>query len=636
MKFIGLPIILLIICNSRAAAQLWTGSLGDPVMTFDFGTSANPGVPLPAGITSYKYTSQGCPEAGEYTLGNQVFSCYNNNGQTLVGDYTPDDVGGYYMLVNAQSSKGTFYTSAAGNLCPNTKYEFSVWIKNALKPTACFNVAINPNLTFTVETKSGTVLSTYNTLGIVPQQTPAWTQYGLVFSTTATITDVVLKISNSAADGCGNVLAIDEVAIKPCGPLVSAALASNGLTISEICEGKDQSIVLAATYSNEFIKPVFQWQYRESGPWQDVAGANTKTYVRPPNVPGSYLYRVKISEAGSQCSVVTNEVLLNVLKTPFVQATSYVYGCLGGDVTLLASGANVFLWTGPNGFTSTKQSPVLEKLTYKDAGMYKVTGVTQAGCVNSDSTTLQVFPNAIASSSQGKTICEGSSTTLVASGGVRYYWEPSKGLSSDTLATPVASPVENTLYKVKATNQYGCSDYDSIEIKIWKKVVVNAGSDLKTRVGLPTRLNGSIGGSDVTFFWTPSISGNFPESLTPVVNPPQTTTYTLHGVSTHGCAGQTDNVVVKVYDKVVIPTAFSPNGDGINDTWFIDPLEFFMESTTEVYDRFGRLAYLTRGYTSPWDGTSRGNPLPVGVYYYIIDLGVKNQPKLTGSVTIIR
>jgi hypothetical protein len=124
----------------------------------------------------------------------------------------------------------------------------------------------------------------------------------------------------------------------------------------------------------------------------------------------------------------------------------------------MAGGANKYFWTGPNGWTSNLQSPVVPKVRFLDSGVYKVTGTTDLGCQKSDSTILKVYPNATATSSNGTFICEGTPTRLVAGGGVRYEWDPPTALSSDTVAAPLASPVENTTYRVAVFNSYGCSD----------------------------------------------------------------------------------------------------------------------------------------------------------------------------------
>ncbi|MDB5007180.1 MAG: beta-propeller fold lactonase family protein [Mucilaginibacter sp.] len=86
---------------------------------------------------------------------------------------------------------------------------------------------------------------------------------------------------------------------------------------------------------------------------------------------------------------------------------------------------------------------------------------------------------------------------------------------------------------------------------------------------------------------------------------------------------------------VVIPNAFTPNGDGINDTWNIKNLESYPNCLMEIYNRYGEKVYSSIGYGIPWDGTYRGASLPAGTYYYIIDLKV-NSKVLSGYVAIIR
>lgn len=86
---------------------------------------------------------------------------------------------------------------------------------------------------------------------------------------------------------------------------------------------------------------------------------------------------------------------------------------------------------------------------------------------------------------------------------------------------------------------------------------------------------------------------------------------------------------------IVIPNTFTPNGDGINDIWNIKSLTDYPDCMVSVYTRYGSLIYQSKGYASPWDGTTNGKQLPAGTYYYIINpkTGVH---QLAGSVTIIR
>ncbi len=86
---------------------------------------------------------------------------------------------------------------------------------------------------------------------------------------------------------------------------------------------------------------------------------------------------------------------------------------------------------------------------------------------------------------------------------------------------------------------------------------------------------------------------------------------------------------------IVIPNAFTPNGDGVNDIWDIQALQGYPQCTVNIFNRYGAMVYSSIGYPKAWDGTYGGSALPVGTYYYIIDL--KNgRKKLAGPVTILR
>ncbi|MFD2871298.1 gliding motility-associated C-terminal domain-containing protein [Mucilaginibacter ximonensis] len=90
-----------------------------------------------------------------------------------------------------------------------------------------------------------------------------------------------------------------------------------------------------------------------------------------------------------------------------------------------------------------------------------------------------------------------------------------------------------------------------------------------------------------------------------------------------------------VTGDISIINTFTPNGDGINDTWDIKNLNLYSQCTVEVLNRYGEKVFYANGYPKPWDGTFNGRQLPVGTYYYIIKLkpGAK---ALTGPVNIVR
>lgn len=94
--------------------------------------------------------------------------------------------------------------------------------------------------------------------------------------------------------------------------------------------------------------------------------------------------------------------------------------------------------------------------------------------------------------------------------------------------------------------------------------------------------------------------------------------------------------VIAVPPTVVIPNAFTPNGDGINDIWNIKSIEAYPKCIVSVYSRYGTLIYQSKGYPRSWDGTNNGTPVPTGTYYYIINLNQDNSKPLTGYVAVIR
>lgn len=419
---------------------------------------------------------------------------------------------------------------------------------------------------------------------------------------------------------------------------------ANNSNYIDACIDGNTSFVISSSISAGFQNPAIQWQRSidNGATWIDIPGAINVSYTTPPStIPISTKYRMIIAEAANfgspNCRIAANTVSVNIAPLPFVQATNYVFGCFGTDVALFASGGSTFKWTGPNGFTSNKQHPVIPKVKFSDAGIYKVVVSNSAGsCSNSDSTDLDIYPAATASVNNDISICEGTSTMLRASGGSRYRWFPATGLSSDTIANPVANPLDNTRYTVTVFSDYGCSDTATVTVNVFKKPVANAGPDKKARVGVPVQLNGSVKGNAVSYYWDLSPALLNTQSLQPSVNPSVDTKFTLHATSNVGCGSSSDEVLVKVYQKILIPNAFSPNGDGVNDTWIIEPLDLFDESVTQVYNRYGQVVYKSNGYSKAWNGTHNGKMLPAGNYYYVIDLRVNKEPRITGWVFIVR
>jgi gliding motility-associated-like protein len=96
-----------------------------------------------------------------------------------------------------------------------------------------------------------------------------------------------------------------------------------------------------------------------------------------------------------------------------------------------------------------------------------------------------------------------------------------------------------------------------------------------------------------------------------------------------------DGVLTVDPPSLIIPNTFTPNDDGINDTWNIKYLENYPNCVVYIFNRYGERLYSSIGYSTPWDGKYKGTNLPTGTYYYIIDTK-SNLKTVAGFVTIIR
>jgi len=175
---------------------------------------------------------------------------------------------------------------------------------------------------------------------------------------------------------------------------------------------------------------------------------------------------------------------------------------------------------------------------------------------------------------------------------------------------------------------------DQMRIRIVPPPKVNAGEDVYVLQDEKTVLQPTVTGNNLQYRWTPNLYLNDNTLKNPVLTGDQDITYTLTVTGTAGCVAQ-DQVFVKVLKPLIIPNTFTPNGDGINDTWGIKELQNYPDITVKIYNRYGMQLFYSQGYGTPWDGNYNGKMLPVGTYYYIIDL--KTYGKLrSGPVTIIR
>jgi len=222
--------------------------------------------------------------------------------------------------------------------------------------------------------------------------------------------------------------------------------------------------------------------------------------------------------------------------------------------------------------------------------------------------------------------------------------------NKEILVHPVDSSVTFTVNAYEMANDLGC--YDSISFRAitypqmgldlgpeMKKVIINAGVNLGDSITFDDEdlLHGfqwyAVGSS------FDAIEEGADTMRNPRVYPTSNRMYILIASSTYGC-GETDSLIINVISNITPPEIFTPNGDGIHDTWIVMPddnYQEFPDLEIIVVNRWGAKVFYRQGHAEPWDGKSPGGAdLPAGTYYYIIKPNKGNLPSATGSVTIIR
>lgn len=222
-----------------------------------------------------------------------------------------------------------------------------------------------------------------------------------------------------------------------------------------------------------------------------------------------------------------------------------------------------------------------------------------------------------------------------------YFWEPAYGLSCTTCGSPQMAPETTTTYTVSLNNSGGgCPAVLSVLVKVLPKPIISIEAPAFVLRGEVVQL--SAIGNFSNIIWTPSEGLDFPNSPTPNATINATTTYTATATDAETGCEVSASVVLNYLgcETLLVPTAFSPNGDNINDRWQPVALSYDEILRLEVFDRWGKLRYsYQKGGNNPsyWDGTDKGTLAEIGVYVYYVE-AVCSEKILTqkGNFTLIR
>jgi gliding motility-associated-like protein len=294
-----------------------------------------------------------------------------------------------------------------------------------------------------------------------------------------------------------------------------------------------------------------------------------------------------------------------------------------------------FAWTGPNGYSSSA-----EDLTGLFPGTYDLLVTDANGCQFPLQVVVDALVTVVADAGADQQLCDGPAVVLDGSasiGAVQYSWTDDQGnvIGTDAILSLADLPTGVHVFTLTVSDG-PCTDVDQVSVEVLELPLADAGADQFIFLNGSATLGGPGGPVGTLYSWTPDTLLSSASVANPIASPLSTTWYVLSVVAPNGCS-DTDSVLVTVVPNIDIPSGFTPNSDGRNDVWVIEFIELFPQCEVEVYNRWGEQLFRSVGYNTPWDGRYKDGQVPVGTYYYVIELNDPQFPDaFTGPLTVIR
>ncbi len=647
---------------------------GPPVFKQDFGfgnsNTATIGVPIPLGKTFFTFENSVCPPPGSYTILRSIFPVQNCFTNTLIGlshDNNPSIDYGMMMVVNNNSSANNrlvYVDTVNQPMCAGEKYRFSAafinldLIDGSLN---CPNFPDYPVFELRIEDGAGNLIKKDTTTRLVSYAAPPLMGYkfredGFNFTMPIAINKLILKITllHSTYE-CADDFAVDDIQLRPLGPDAVIKFDNEPSTtiVKSVCFQHNTTISMSGAVGIYYTNTALQWQESTNNglTWIDIPGATSYIYSRVFSVPDTFLFRLTAGESvnisNPYCRVASNtrKVEVDGLPTGY-QITNNSPVCAGHDLKFNATGGASYIWTGPNGFYDNIPYPHIFFSSLNDSGWYYVDVFSLGGCKALDSTYATVIGTNVYAKPD-TVICKGNSVKLEASPGSTYLWTPAASLSATNIQRPIAKPGITTVYTVEVTDNAGCSDTAKVEVRILNSVELKAGisgTEYLCRSIDSASFKDLSTGNITTWNW------DFNNGQTATIKQPPVQYFSMSAnddtyvvrlaiADTSGCT-DTAYHFVKVLDNcyIAVPTAFTPNGDGLND--YLYPLNAYKATNLsfKIFNRAGQLVFETKDWTVKWDGTIKGTKQATGVYVWMLDYNDATGKKISlkGTSLLIR
>lgn len=404
---------------------------------------------------------------------------------------------------------------------------------------------------------------------------------------------------------------------------------------SEICENGYATFTATASINNDKLK--WLWLFE---------GTNSSAQQNPPvqqfAKPGNDTVRLIINNDGC---------LDTSIKTVIVHANPVINIspenpriCVGASVQLTAHDGNKFEWITAGNISD----PLLaDPFVFPAAdAMYSVKVTNESGCENRDSVKVSVVQKFKVNLASESYACKGSNVQLEATGADVYHWLNGSGLSDTNISNPFAVADTETSYTVVGNDAYGCfADTAVTTVKVLPLPFVDAGADIVIPVGSVVELH-TTNSNDVTDWeWQPSTYLNCSNCASPASTPRSDITYEVTVKTANNCIAK-DSIKITLVctsSTVNIPAGFTPNGDGLNDRFYVAGKGIKTVKHFVIFDRWGRTIFSKNNinandYTTGWDGSYAGQPLDPGTFVYIAEILCDTGDVFSykGTVTLIR